>query len=58
MNYSHIIMEVARLMKRPPWMGFPFGRAPKQGSRWDHFKTEACGGDKIVSGLALRVLGF
>ena len=34
------------------------GRVPEQGSRWDRFGTEACGGNKIVSGLALRVSGF
>ena len=31
------------------------GRVPEQGSRWDRFGTEACGSDKIVSGLAPRV---
>ena len=35
-------------MKRPPAMASPSGRAPEQGSRWDLFGTEACGGDKIL----------
>ena len=29
-------------------MASPSGRAPEQGSRWDLFRTEACGGDKIL----------
>ena len=33
----------------------PSGKVPEKGSRWDRFGIEACGGDKIVSGLALRV---
>ena len=41
-------MEAARLMKRPPAMASPSGRTLEQGSRWDLFGTEACGGDKIL----------
>ena len=51
-------MEAARLMKMASPMIPPSGRAPEQGSRWDRFGTEACGGDKIVSGLAPRVSEF
>ena len=51
-------MEAARLMKMASPMIPPSDRVPEQGSRRDRFGTEACGGDKIVSGLAPRVLGF
>jgi hypothetical protein len=51
-------MEAARLIKMASSMIPSSGRAPKQGSRWDRFGTEACGNDKKYSGLALRVLEY
>ena len=35
--------------------GSPSSRALKQGSRWDHFRIEVCGGDKILLDSLLKV---
>jgi hypothetical protein len=51
-------MEAARLMKIASPMDSPSGRAPKNASRLDHGRTEACVGNKIVSGLAPGVSVF
>ena len=58
MNYSHIIMRAARLMKRPSVIDPPSGRVPEWSSRWPRDGTETCGGGKMVSGLPLLFLGW
>jgi hypothetical protein len=57
-NYSHIIMEAAMWMKMAFVIDSPSDRVPAEASSWDRGRTEVCGGDKIVLGLALGVSGF
>src|SRR3989337_1683732 len=52
-NYSHIIERAARLMKKPSVIDSPSGRVPKKASRWDHRRTQACGGGKVFSSVSL-----
>jgi hypothetical protein len=51
-NYSHIIGRAARLMKKPSVIDSPSGRVPKKASRWDHRRTQACGGGKVFSSVS------
>ena len=48
-NYSHIIVRVARLMKRPSVIDLPSGRVPERRCRWPPVGTETCGGGKSIS---------
>ena len=57
-NYSHIIMRAARLMKRPSVIDPPSGRVPERSTRWPHDGTETCGGGERVSGLPPGFLGY
>ena len=45
-NYSHIMVRAARLMKRSSVIDLPSGRVPEQRCRWPPIGTEACGGGK------------
>ena len=38
--------------------GFPSGRVPTEAFRWDRGIIEACGGERIVSGIASEVSGY
>src|SRR3989337_2127582 len=40
-------------MKKPSVIDSPSGRVPKKASRWDHRRTEACGGGKVFSSVPL-----
>ena len=58
MNYSHIIMEAARLMKISSPTVSPSGIVPKKDSKWDRFRIGAYGGRRIFPGLAPRILEY
>ena len=47
-NYSHIMVRAARLMKRPSVIDPPSDRVPEWSSRWPCDGTETCGGGKRV----------
>ena len=38
-------------MKNPSMIDSPSGRVPEKASRWDHGRTETCGGEKVSSGV-------
>ena len=57
-NYSHIIMRAARLMKRPSVIDPPSGRVPERSSGWPRDGTKTCGGVKRVSGLPIGFLEY
>ena len=56
-NYSHIMVRAARLMKRPSVIDLPSGRVPERRCIWPPVGTETCGGRKSVSRALLVFLG-